>query len=167
MRVFKEEQRFTQLYIIVLITMPAIIGIIITTNKFIEQGSTNLSEYLITLAIIVASSALIFLFKLKTRIDEVGIHYQFFPFHFKMKTINWHDIKHVETRTYDALSEYGGWGLKGGVFWKKSNGTAVNVSGDLGIQITLKNNKRLLIGTLKKNDANAVIARYFNTKQYG
>lgn len=63
-------------------------------------------------------------------------------------------------RTYDALSEYGGWGLKGGALWNNSKGKAINVSGNIGIQLELKNGKKLLIGTQKKKEAENVLLNY-------
>ena len=63
-------------------------------------------------------------------------------------------------RKYDALTEYGGWGIKGGKFWKKDKGTAVNVSGDIGIQLELKSGKKLLIGTQLKNESEMVLQTY-------
>ena len=74
-------------------------------------------------------SGLIFLFKLTTRIDEKGIHYKFFPFHWSLKVIKWNEINKAYVRTYDAISEYGGWGLKGGALWNTSKGKAINISG--------------------------------------
>ncbi|MCL5128719.1 hypothetical protein [Algibacter sp. L4_22] len=162
MRVFKEEQRFTQTWIITLLTIQAVIAIIFVSNEFLKSRNRDITEYFGTLAIILAATGLIFLFKLRTRIDEVGIHYQFFPFHLKLKTIFWRDIETAKTRNYNAFSEYGGYGVKGTFFGKKIRGIAINVSGNTGIQLKLKNGKKILIGTLKKNDANTVINRYFN-----
>ncbi len=113
MRVFIEKQRFTQKWLIVLLGITSIFPIIITTSFFIK-GDIKLLEYLYVICLVLFATGIIFIFNLKTRIDEIGIHYQFFPFHFKMKTIFWKNIKHAKTRTYNALSEYGGWGLKGG-----------------------------------------------------
>ncbi|MUU77731.1 hypothetical protein GN138_04685 [Winogradskyella sp. HL2-2] len=90
------------------------------------------------------------------------MHYKFFPFHWSFKVIKWKDIQNVYVRSYDALGEYGGWGLKGGAFWNKSKGKAINVSGDIGIQLILKNKKKLLIGTQKQNDVKNVLASYNN-----
>ena len=162
MRIFNEEQRFTQTWLITLMAIQAIIGIIVISNEFFESSRRDVTSFIIGLVVIIVATSFIFLFKLKTRIDEVGIHYQFFPFHLKLKTIFWDQIKTAKPRTYDAFSEYGGYGLKGGFFWKKNKGTAVNVSGDKGIQLTLKSGKKILIGTLRISDVEAVINRYFN-----
>lgn len=161
MRIFKEEQRFTQSWLIILIIISTIIPIIVIVSDYVKDPeSYSLEEFISILALLLFASGFIFLFKLKTRIDEKGIHYQFFPFHWKLKLLKWQDINKAHVRTYDALSEYGGWGLKGGALWNKSKGTAINVSGDIGIQLELKNGKKLLIGTKKKNEAESVLATY-------
>ena len=49
-------------------------------------------------------------------------------------------------RQYSPIIEYGGWGLRFGIFGK---GTAFNVSGNKGLQLEFINNKKLLIGTNK------------------
>lgn len=161
MKVFKEEQRFTQLWLIVLIAVSLIVPIAILIQEYIkEKSSLSTTSLIISLSLIIGSGLLIFAFKLTTRIDEKGIHYQFFPFHFKLKLIPWDDISKAYVRTYDPIGEYGGWGLKGGALWNSKKGKAINVSGDVGIQLELKNSKKLLIGTQKKEDAYNVLITY-------
>ncbi len=161
MKVFKEEQRFTQTWLIALLGISIIIPIILITKEYLEKNSSmTTNEFLLTLGGIIVSLSFIFFFKLTTRIDETGIHYQFFPFHFSLRLIKWSEVNKAYVRTYDPISEYGGWGLKGGSLWNKKNGTAINVSGDIGIQLELKNGKRILIGTQKENEAKRVLENY-------
>jgi len=160
MRIFKEEQRFTQTWLMVLLATSAIVPLVIISKEYFKDKSMTLQEYTTTLAIVIVSLGFIFFFKLITRIDEAGIHYQFFPFHFSLKKITWSEIEKVNTRKYDAISEFGGWGLKGGVFWKKSNGIAYNVKGDIGVQLKLTNGKKILIGTQKRADIDLVLKNY-------
>ena len=163
MKIFKEEQRFTQTWLKVLLAISIIVPIIVVTKEYLEENSkVTTNEFVLTLLGITVSIAFIFFFKLKTRIDEKGIHYQFSPFHLKMKLIKWEVIKKVQVRTYDPISEYGGWGLKGGSFWNKEKGKCVNISGDIGIQVEFKNGKKLLIGTQKKEKAKHVLKTYKN-----
>ena len=163
MKVFKEEQRFTQTWLIALLGISIVIPIILITKEYLEKNSSmTTNEFLLTLGGIIVSLSFIFFFKLTTRIDETGIHYQFFPFHFSLRLIKWPEINKAYVRTYDPISEYGGWGLKGGSLWNKKNGTAINVSGDIGIQLELKNGKRILIGTQKENEAKRVLENYKN-----
>lgn len=159
MKIFKEEQRFTQLWLIVLLVVSAIVPVTLITNEYINN-EMSLEKYISTLLIVIASTCLIFLFKLKTRIDEHGIHYQFFPFHLKLKTINWNEINTIEVKKYDPISEYGGWGLKGSMPWKKIKKRAYTVSGYVGIYIELKNKNSILIGTKEQEKAKQVVENY-------
>lgn len=161
MKIFKEEQRFTQLWLIVLLSVSVIVPITIIVKEYLEENSKmTTNEFVLTLLAILVSVLFIFFFKLTTRIDEKGIHYQFFPFHFSFKTILWSEIKSAKVRTYDPIGEFGGWGLKGGAFWNSGKGKAINVSGDIGIQLELKNDKKLLIGTQKETEAKRVLTTY-------
>ena len=161
MRIFKEEQRFNEVWLIVLLIVTAIVPISVYVKEYLEDPSkTSVLELFGLILAVLLATGLIFFFKLTTRIDEEGIHYKFFPFHWSFQLLKWAEIKEAYLRTYDPLSEYGGWGLKGGILWNKSKGKAVNVSGDIGIQLILKNGKKLLIGTQKKEDATSVLATY-------
>ncbi|MEO9570316.1 MAG: hypothetical protein ABJH82_02775 [Polaribacter sp.] len=163
MKIFKEEQRFTQTWLIVVLAFSVIVPITVITKEYLEKDSNmSTNKFIITLAGVLISISLIFFFKLTTRIDEKGIHYQFFPFHFSIKLIPWHEISKAGIRTYFPISEFGGWGLKGGFFFNKGRGKAINVSGDIGIQLVLKNGEKLLIGTQKKEEAKQVLETYKN-----
>lgn len=157
MKIFKEEQRFTQLWLIILLVISIIIPLIIILK---EADKMTLGEFLMSSSVILLAPAIIFIFKLTTRIDEKGIHYKFFPFHLKYRCIVWTDIKDAYVRAYQPISEYGGWGLKGGRLWNESKGIAINVSGDIGIQLVLKNGKKILIGTQKKEHAKSTLENY-------
>jgi len=161
MRIFKEHQRFNQLWLIILMLVSLIVPVALIIGSYVKNPEqfTPL-EFTSILIITLLAPCLIFIFRLTTRIDENGIHYKFFPFHLKFKTINWNDINKAYIRKYDALTEYGGWGIKGGKFWKKEGGTAINVSGNIGIQLELKNGKKLLIGTQLKNESEMVLQTY-------
>lgn len=159
MRIFQEQQRFTQTWMLLLMGISVVVPIAIISKEYFSEKSTmSTNEFVITTASILFFSSIIFLFKLITRIDEYGIHYRFFPFHRKMRKLRWDEISKAYIRTYDPIGEYGGWGIKTG--WGKKNGTAINISGDVGIQLVLTNGKKILIGTNKKKDAEKVIQNY-------
>lgn len=161
MKVFKEEQRFTQTWLIVLMGFSLVVPLVLIIREFLKENSEfTVGGFLGVVGVLIASIVPIFFFKLITRIDEVGIHYRFFPFHFKTKQITWQEIEKAYVRIYDPIGDYGGWGLKGGFLWNKSKGIAINVSGDIGIQLELKTGKKILIGTQKKQEATSVIETY-------
>lgn len=161
MRIFKEEQRFNQIWLIVLILVSILVPIGVIIKEYTKDPSSfSTAEFISIIGVMIVASGIIFVFKLSTRIDEEGIHYKFFPFHWSFKVITWNEIENIYVRNYNAIREYGGWGLKSGVVWNNSKGKAINVSGDIGIQLELKNGKKLLIGTQKQNEAESVLATY-------
>ena len=87
--------------------------------------------------------------RLDTTITKDGIYVRFFPFHLKFRHYNWDSLIKSYVRQYSPLMEYGGWGLRFGIFGK---GTAFNVSGDKGLQLEFPNHKKLLIGTNKPGE---------------
>ncbi|MFT6066384.1 MAG: hypothetical protein ACJAQX_002267 [Polaribacter sp.] len=169
MKVFKEEQRFKETWLIIILILAigvpflfGVYGIIQQIIYKIPLGQKPMSD--VGLIIFTVSmfllTLLIFFMKLSTRIDEEGIQYQFYPFHFSMKKISWDKIEKVGIRTYLPISEFGGWGLRGGFFFNKGKEKAVNISGNIGIQLILKSGKKLLIGTQKESEAKSVLETY-------
>jgi len=59
-------------------------------------------------------------------------------------------------RKYSPIGEYGGWGYR--VAGKRS-GVAYNISGNMGIQIELKNGKKILLGTRKPEEAKEALRK--------
>lgn len=163
MKVFIEEQRFTQSWIIMLLVISSIFPIALVAKEIIESKGEDMNA-IITMVIVLVTLTLSFWLvlslKLKTRIDENGIYYRFIPFHFSDRFIAWNEIKEVYVRKYDAFSEYGGWGMRTLKLWNKEKGIAYNVSGDKGIQLILRNEKKILIGTRKKHLVDRVLATY-------
>jgi hypothetical protein len=70
----------------------------------------------------------------------------FTPFFRKCKKFSPAEIEKFEIRNYNALREYGGYGLKR----KFKYGQSFTISGKTGLQLYLKNGKKVLIGTQKK-----------------
>jgi len=161
MRIFIEEQKFTQPLVIVGLSLAFIAVGISTYNNWSLASTNSIGERIGALSgmLIILLVSILFLFlKLKTRIDEIGIHYMFYPIHFTYKTINWNNISKCTIRNYDAISEYGGWGFKFSFFKKK--GKSFTTKGNIGLQLELKNGKKILIGTQKKEELQRVLNTY-------
>lgn len=90
--------------------------------------------------------------RLDTEIRNDGVYVRFFPFALRLKRYGWEEIEKAYVRPYKPLLEYGGWGIRYG-----RKGKALNVSGNMGLQLELKNGKKLLIGTRKPEALQAVI----------
>ncbi len=162
MKVFTEIQRFNQWWLIVLFI---VVVLIVTYNLFTEYhqielgaGTKTLTSLVISLIILGLVTILIFSIKLTTRIDETGIYYQFFPFHFKLKKVEWVALTACYVRKYNPLLEYGGWGIRG--LSRKGRGMAFNTKGNMGIQLEFKDGGKLLLGTQLPEKAKLSLNNY-------
>jgi hypothetical protein len=90
--------------------------------------------------------------KLSTEITNESVKYKMFPFHFKWRELSKKEIDKLEIRTYRPLQEYGGWGNRRG-----KSGRAYTIKGKQGLQLTLKNGDKILLGTSKPDEISKVI----------
>lgn len=161
MKVFVEEQRFDQWWfrILLIITSLIIFGTIAKSYDEIKNNPTDLWTSLgVGLFTIILMFFVAFVLKLVTRIDDQGIHYGFWPFQFKLKTAKWNEIAQCYVREYNPIMDYGGWGYRMISFRKK--GAALNVKGNIGIQIVFNDGKKLLIGTQKEQEVKSTLETY-------
>ncbi|HQP03696.1 MAG TPA: DUF6141 family protein [Bacteroidales bacterium] len=110
--------------------------------------------FLIGFVIMLLVAGLFFL-RLETHIDEKGVSFRFFPLHRGFRTIEWHEIKKAYVRIYHPLKEYGGWGIR--TSFIGNNGKAFNMAGNVGLQLELKDGKRILIGTQKGTEISKLL----------
>jgi len=163
--VFKETQQFRQAWLWILLIGINALFIVGTIRQvylgkpFGDNPSSNFE--LVSLTIIAICILFLFIFmRLETTIDEIGIHYRFYPFHRKMRTIEWNRISKAYTRKYNPIGEYGGWGIRFGIF---GSGNALNISGNKGLQLTYDNNRKLLLGTQKLNELETILQQLGKT----
>jgi hypothetical protein len=151
---FRESQQFRQWWYIVLIlavTVPVMIMSVYSLYMQIVKGvqvGDNPAPNAVLVGVFFAMGIVLwgaFSQKLETWIDQEGIHYRFFPIIFRKKLIAKAEIQRYELRKYNAILDYGGWGIRRG-FGRKW-GKAYNVSGNIGLQLYFTNGKKLLIGT--------------------
>jgi len=145
---FTEEQYFRQPWLwIVILFFPAfsLYGIfeqVIQGNPIGNQPMSDEGVISFSILIGLGLPILFWFMKLKLRVSDHGLHYQFFPVHFKERLIPFEDIKHYKARTYSPLKEFGGWGIRFGFESK-----AYNVKGDKGLQLELTNGRKVLFGS--------------------
>ena len=165
MRVFIENQKFNQWWLRVLMAFAVSSTIIPGIFFFNDMDENSTLEIVIIFGVLLISLVIIFgvlfILKLNTKIDTIGIHYGFYPIHQNLKTIRWGEIEKCYVRKYNPLTEFGGWGYRGG--FSNKTGKAFNVKGNIGIQLVLKNGKKILIGTQKQSEAEHVIS-YYNSE---
>ena len=99
--------------------------------------------------------SLIFLFlsmRLIVMVKKQGLFIRYVPF--VNRRISFTDIQRCYAKTYNALREYGGWGIRGG---KKRR--AYNVRGNRGVMLHFKDGTSLLIGSQKADELADAITR--------
>lgn len=141
MEPYTESQKFNQLWLKLVIIIPFIT--VIGSIMFGKPDSAQTTNLIVSFAVLGAISALFYLSKLDTRIDEKGITLRFFPFQRYYYFVGWDEIEEAKIRQYKPIMEYGGWGLR----YTFRNGKAYNVRGNKGLQLVLKSGKKFLIGT--------------------
>ena len=154
---YKETQRFRQWWIWLLllgVNALSVFSLIqqVILHKTVGQNPMSDEGVIFTaIAVFLISTSLFFL-RLDTTITADKINVRFFPF--VKKEFFWSEIEEVEVRQYRPVLEYGGWGIRG-----FGANRALNVSGNMGLQLVLKNGKKLLIGTQNAEELKSVIQR--------
>jgi hypothetical protein len=164
---FSERQRFKQwwLWLILLgVNGLFLFGVYSQVIEGQQFGGNPMSNegLLIATGLTIALTILFVNFRLDTTIKMDGVYVRFFPFHLKFKHFAWDKLTKSFVRQYSPLTEYGGWGLRFGLFGK---GTAFNVSGDKGLQLEFADNKKLLIGTNKPDELTETLTKIGQLKQ--
>jgi hypothetical protein len=151
---FYEEQSFTQPWVQLLLYLLWACFILVTILMVEKKAMGLLPSLLLLLFVsvfIIAFKSL----KLITRITHDAIRYRFYPFQPQFRIIRKQDIAALGLTTYDAISDYGGWGIR---FGKK--GTAYTVRGRSGLLITLASGKNILIGTSKLQELESFLTAH-------
>jgi hypothetical protein len=151
---FREEQRFHQLWVWIIIAFIAVLAwyFFVAQILFEEPLGNNPAPDWAVLVIWIIFGILFPLWFLVMRLEIVvtgsGLSFRFFPLHLGWKIIPFSEIANAEAVTYHPLREYGGWGIRFG--WR--GGMAYNIQGDQGVRITLNNGKKILLGSQHAED---------------
>jgi hypothetical protein len=148
---FREEQRFHQPWLWLLILGLAALQ----WWGFIQQivlgqpwGTNPAPDWMMVLLwlLIGIGMPLFFLYlRLIVVVTDEAIDIQFRPL--TRRSIPVTDVTHVEARTYAPLREYGGWGIRG-IGGKR----AYNVSGKRGVELTLVDGRKVMIGSQRAGE---------------
>ena len=112
-------------------------------NLYLNEARFNLMSVILINGVVIAFIASLLSYtRMITQIRTDGIYVRFPPFQSSFVCYSWENILDVYIRNYDALSEYGGWGIK-----FTAMGKGYVLPGNWGIQLVLKNKTRVLIST--------------------
>jgi hypothetical protein len=153
---FEEEQRFRQPWLWALMLgnalfLAAIFGTAAMQRP--DQARDIAGAAALAFSLLGLVALLLYVARLSVCLDSQAIHIRFVPFF--ARHIPLEQIQCWEARTYRPIREYGGWGIRVGLFGR---GSAYNVSGNRGVQLTFSDGKRLLIGSQRAEEFAAGIA---------
>ena len=164
---FSEKQRFHQWWLwLLLIGLNGLIlyGIVQQLIFGIPFGDKPASDAGLVLSFAIPLSLLVFFIflRLETHITKDGIYVRFLPFQKHYKHYSWANLSKSFVRKYSPILEYGGWGYRFGIYGK---GSALNVSGNKGLQLVTIDGKRMLIGTRKPDEIMQVLRKLGQVKE--
>ncbi len=117
-----------------------------------------ITSIIFSLCLLILFNIIIIIMRLETEINEREIRVKYKPFHIKPRIIRWDEVSKFYLRDFKPVREYGGHGIQRRLKYGKS----FTVSGNKGLQLILKDGKRILIGTQKPKELGMVIEKIKN-----
>ncbi len=148
--VYSEEQRFRQIWILLLVGFIAILAWYSFLLQIVigEPFGTNPAPDILVLILLVIFGIIFpvwfFVMRLEVQVTRTDLRFRMFPLHLKWREFPLATIVRAEAVTYRPILEYGGWGIRIGL-----KGWAYNVSGNRGVQVTLEGGRSFLLGSLQ------------------
>lgn len=129
--------------------------ICLVINLLWQKGEINALTQALFLGIVIFVLISIFLnVKLVTQVRTDGIYVRYAPFQPSFSFYPWQSIDEIYIREYNALLEYGGWGVR-----VSPLGIAYIASGNTGVQIVMKDKSKILIGTNQVEEMKMVLKK--------
>ncbi|MDI3539155.1 MAG: hypothetical protein PWP14_1723 [Methanolobus sp.] len=150
---FREEQKFNQLWLWVLVLVPvsiawyAAIEQLVFENLFGSNPASDSSTFLFLVLFGILLPLFMSSLRLVTEVRGDGLYVRFHPFHRSYRKFPFDSIRSCKVQTYRPVRDYGGWGIRYGI-----KGKAYNVGGDKGLMLEFVNGKKLLIGSQKPEE---------------
>jgi len=122
-----------------------------------ERPAPDLVLTVLGILMTVLGGGLVFLVLRGALVTEVrtnALYVQHYPLT-RLHCFAYTDIEQYQGRTYRPIREYGGWGVRKGLFGR---GKALNVSGNRGVQLVFRDGRKFLIGSRRADELARAIA---------
>ena len=145
---FNEVQRFRNTWVLIVVLAAAGLQWVAAVQQLLlgmpfgQNLMPNSTAFIFWILFGIGLPIFFFYSRLVTEVRTDGVYFQFIPFHRSFRRIAFADLVYCQLITYHAIREYRGWGIR-----RSRKGTAYIVNGNKGVQFTLKNGKRILIGS--------------------
>jgi hypothetical protein len=164
---FSERQRFRQFWLWLSVGLiDALVGYACISQLAFGKpfGPKPASDPTLVLlgCLVLLLTAALYSVSLETDIGPDGVSVRFPPFIWRRRKYPWKKISAAYVTEYRPIQDFGGWGIKWG-----TNGTAFSISGKFGIQLVFKDGSKLLIGTAKPEEAEAMLERIKSSRSVG
>ena len=149
---YHETQRFHQTWLWVLVggvaalTWWVFVRQVVQGQEFGNNPSPDWGLWLLLLFIGIGLPGLFLYLRLVLEVTPEQIVIRFRPFHTRVIPLS--EVREFEVRHYSAVKEYGGWGIKG---WSRAK-VAYNVSGNEGVELTLEDGRRVMLGSQRASE---------------
>jgi len=149
---YYEEQKLSEW-----ITVPLSMLFLYNLIKAILAG--KIVFILITLLFVIPLIILLWFFKMKTLVDANVMRITMIPF--VKRSIAYDEIKSWHIKKYRPILDYGGWGVRIGL----RHSRAYNMRGNIGIQLILINNEKIIIGTQEPDEFSDALRKHIPDKE--
>lgn len=110
---YTQKQKFHPSWIIASL----LFSLAVVAGASYAQGSLVSGTVLAIISFLLLIHAALLAARLHVIVNEEGIRYRFFPFHLRPHRIYWYEVEDAKLRTFSALSEFGGWGVRYNFFF--------------------------------------------------
>jgi hypothetical protein len=135
--------------------LAGVFALALIVNLLWQGGAVSgLTAFVFIAGALCLLASILLSFRLITQIRTDGIYVRYAPLQLAFVCYTWTDVRQVYLRRYNALAEYGGWGLRMG-----PNGGGYIVPGEWGIQLVLEGGKKVLIATNRPEEITEVLRK--------
>ena len=167
---FEEKQKLELWWLYILVGLETVV---VGSILFLDKGGMSFDKlkkifFVPIFGILLPYIAVYFVTQnsLSLKVNQTGITYRYWPFT-KQRSISWTQIVNLYLRKYDALGEYGGWGVKHRLWFKFSDKAYIFNDKNIGLQVELSNGKKILFSTNKSEELNLFLINLKRTYNIG
>lgn len=154
---YEEEQRFTNVrWLWLVLALIILLPLLLTFNDTGMNQQEIIALLLSTLFASVPVVAILLYSKLQLRIDDVGVHYRFFPGVWKWKTILKTEIESFELSAMNSIFEKLECGYRRNLF---TDTIRMNITGKKFLRMKLKDGRKIKIGSEHPEEMERVLKR--------
>lgn len=135
--------------------LAGVFALALVGNLIWQRGAVSeLTAFIFIAGAICFVASILLAFRLITQVRTDGLYVRYAPLQPNFVRYAWSDVREVYLRRYNALPEYGGWGLRMGPY-----GGGYIVPSEWGIQLVLENGKKVLISTNRPEEVTEVLRK--------